>query len=233
MKYGIIGAMDEEIQVLKASIEQAKVHQIKGFEFIEGKLGGHDVCLVKSGIGKVNATISTLLLIEHFQVDALLNTGTAGSLDHGLKIGDVVISHSVAHHDVDVTAFGYQPGQMAGMPTVYYPDSQLVRLAQQACRSLDVEPCVGLIVSGDAFISDQVKLQDIKAVFPNARACEMEAAAIAQTAYVMQVPFVIIRAISDGADEAAALSFDEFVKVAGQASARMIIRLLELSEMTK
>lgn len=230
MKIGIIGAMEEEIRQLELNIKESKAENHYDFKFILGKLGNVDVVLVQSGIGKVNASICTVLIKKIYNVDCIINTGSAGGLDSALKIGDVIIAHSLSHHDVDLTAFGYESGQMAGMPEKYYPDTHLMRTAQQACRSQGIEPLLGLVVSGDQFVADTDKITHILERFPKARACEMESAAIAQVAYVMKVPFVIIRAISDSADEEASLTFDEFIVSAGKKSAEIVMTMIKLLE---
>ena len=166
-----------------------------GYTFYQGQLSGQDVVLVQSGIGKVNAAMTVTLLKQLFDVDLVINTGSAGALGHGLKVGDVVVADQLRHHDADVTAFGYQIGQMAGMPVAYETHS-----SQQA---------------------------PIKANFPEALACEMESAAIAQAAYVLKTPCVVIRAISDSADDQANISFDEFILLAGKESASLVMELLE------
>lgn len=227
MKIGIIGAMEEEIRYLKEVIQEQEVIHYHNFEFTTGKLGQHAVVLILSGIGKVNATISALLLKEKFNVDVMINTGSAGGIDPALEVGDIVIAHSLVHHDVDVTGFGYEPGQMAGMPNVYYPNTQLMRAAQEACREMAIEPVIGQIASGDQFINSASKIATIATTFPTVRAAEMESAAIAQTAYVLGVPFVIIRAISDSANEEASMSFDQFILLAGKVSASLVTKLVE------
>lgn len=227
MKIGIIGAMEEEIRYLKKVIKNQESITYRNFEFTTGQLGLHEVVLVLSGIGKVNATISALLLKEKFEVEMMINTGSAGAIDPALKVGDIVIAHSLTHHDVDVTGFGYEPGQMAGMPSVYYPNTQLMRVAQEVCREMDMEPVIGQIASGDQFINSSDKIKAIATTFPTVRAAEMESAAIAQTAHVLGVPFVIIRAISDSADDAASMSFDQFILFAGKVSATIVTKLVE------
>lgn len=226
MKIGIIGAMEEEIRLLKGEILDPQFKTIASFEFIEGRLGNHEVVLIQSGIGKVNASIVTTLLITNYQVDLIINTGTAGGLHPGLKVGDIVIADSLIHHDVDVTGFGYAKGQMAGMPEKYYPNNDYMRVAKHTCRILDIEPVLGQVVSGDQFINSAESIERIRTDFPKAKACEMESAAIAQTAEVLHTPYVIIRAISDNANEEAAMSFDDFVVLAGKASATIVQQML-------
>ena len=226
MKFGIIGAMEEEIRILKDRLNHSQTRTIHSVEMTYGYLGDHEIILVKSGIGKVNATISCVLLIEEFKPDYIINTGSAGAVDPGLEIGDLVLGQSFIYHDVDVTSFGYQPGQMAGMPEYYYPDSHLLRLAQQECRHLGIEPIVGTIVSGDQFVSSLEALTDIQARIPRARACEMESTAIAQTCHLMEVPFVIIRAISDNANGQAQIDFHRFILEAGAIAASLVERII-------
>lgn len=222
MILGIIGAMEEEIRLLRNAMEVEKEEKIKGHTYYVGRLGSQKLILVQSGIGKVNATITASVLGLHFQVDVIINTGTAGALAKGLKVGDLVLADALIHHDVDVTAFGYEMGQMAGMPARYYPDLTYLNGFKQVCRQHEIEPAVGLIVSGDQFVSDEQDKQTILRHFPKAKACEMESAAIAQTAHVMGIPFIIVRAISDSADQEASVSFDQFVLEAGKKSAQIV-----------
>lgn len=228
MIIGIIGAMEEEIRSLKSMIEDAEVVSIEQIDFIKGKLMNQQVVLVESGIGKVNATIPVVLLKHIFQVTHIINTGTAGALDPALNVGDLILAHSLAYHDVDVTAFDYSYGQMAGMPEKYYPDTFLLRATQEACRDLEIEPFIGLLVSGDQFISDNLVKKQILENFPTARAVEMESTAIAQAAYRLNIPFVIIRAISDASDGEASMTFDQFVISAGKQSAQMVAHTISL-----
>ncbi|MDO4432654.1 MAG: 5'-methylthioadenosine/adenosylhomocysteine nucleosidase [Aerococcaceae bacterium] len=227
MKIGIIGAMDEEIRLLKATLTEQQVNVHYGFEFTLGKVGQHDIVLVKSGIGKVNATMSVMLLQQFYAVDLVLNTGSAGALSPELAIGDVVIATSLSHHDVDVTAFGYVRGQMAGMPATYEPDAHYAEQLQAVCEQLELSVTRGQIVSGDEFVNADERVATIRRHFPEAVACEMESAAIAQAAYALQLPYIIVRAISDTADHDASMTFDEFVVLAGQKSAQMLLTFIE------
>lgn len=222
MIIGLIGAMEEEIRELKQAITEQEIETHFGVEFVKGNLEGKSVVLVQSGIGKVNVTITLTLLKQIYHVTHIINTGSAGALDSALEVGDIVIAHSLSYHDVDVTGFNYKMGQMAGMPALYYPDTELLRLAQSVCREMGLEPFVGQIVSGDQFISSQEQKREILESFPLARAAEMESTAIAQAAYVMGIPFVIIRAISDSANDEASISFDQFIITAGKVSATMV-----------
>lgn len=228
MRIGIIAAMDQEMALLKQNLINQQEETIGGMQFLQGSLNGTKVVLLKSGIGKVNAAIGATLMIERYQVDCIINTGSAGAVDPGLQVGDVVIAHSLIYHDVDVTAFGYKPGQMADMPDLYYPDTGLVRDIQTAVRRLGVEPVVGQIISADEFVSHPDRLKEIRNTFKTARACEMESTAIAQVCYVLNTPFAIVRAISDTADMDAAIDFDDFIVLAGNQSAKMVMELLAI-----
>ncbi|QTF07447.1 5'-methylthioadenosine/S-adenosylhomocysteine nucleosidase [Brenneria izadpanahii] len=227
MKVGIIGAMEQEVTLLRDRIENLQTIQRAGCEIYSGQLNGVDVALLKSGIGKVSAALGTTLLLEHCRPDVVINTGSAGGLAATLKVGDIVVSDEVRYHDADVTAFGYEPGQMAGCPAAFIADEELITLAQEAITKLQLNAVRGLIVSGDAFINGAEPLARIRKTFPKAIAVEMEATAIAHVCHQFAVPFVIVRAISDVADQESHLSFDEFLSVAAQQSTRMVETMLQ------
>lgn len=228
MKIGIIGAMDEEVEILKDLIENRKEERIAGSRFFSGKLYQHDVVLLQSGIGKVNAAIGTTLLNQLFDPDYVINTGSAGGFNPELNVGDVVISSEVRHHDVDVTAFDYEYGQVPQMPAAFVPDSFLVDLAEKAAKdAIDVTIVKGLIATGDSFMSDSARVAFIKEKFPTLQAAEMEAAAIAQVCYQFKTPFVIIRSLSDIAGSDASISFDQFLETAAKNSAHLILKMVK------
>ncbi len=184
--------------------------------------------VVRSGIGKVLASITTSLLIQQYGVNMVINTGSAGGIGAGLQVGDLVISDKVAYFDVDVTGFGYEYGQLpGGMPLYYEPSRYLISEMTKAAEATHHTVKKGLIVTGDSFINDPQKVQEILGHFPDALACEMEGAAIAQTAQQFNIPFLIVRAISDTADHAATVSFDEFILEAGKRSAEMVLAFVE------
>lgn len=225
MHIGIIGAMDEEIELIKQRIEGLTEDQYLGYTFYNGVYGQHTVSLVKSGIGKVNAAIVTTLLLGHYPVDFVVNTGTAGAISGDLEIGDVVIGSEVTFHDVDVTAFGYEQGQMAGMPVLYHSQDELINLAEASIRNNQVHK--GMIVTGDEFVSNLERIKEIQHNYPLALVCEMESAAIAQTAYAFDIPCLIIRSVSDTADDEASIDFDEFVHLASRQSAGFLLQFIE------
>ena len=170
--------------------------------------------------------MGTTLLIQQFKPDMIINTGSAGGLDPNLNVGDVIISTDVRHHDVDVTAFGYEKGQLPANPAAFLPNEQLVEVAKKQAEKLGLNAVSGLICSGDAFINGADKIAQIRANFPQVAAVEMEAAAIAQVCHAMQIPFVVVRAISDVADKKSHLSFDEFLPLAAEKSSEMILAML-------
>lgn len=227
MKVGIIGAMEQEVAVLRDRIENRQTLQRAGCEIYTGTLGGVEIALLKSGIGKVSAAMGTTLLLEHCRPDVVINTGSAGGLASTLKVGDIVVSDEVRYHDADVTAFGYEPGQMAGCPAAFVADANLIALAERCITALNLSAVRGLICSGDAFINGAEPLARIRATFPNVAAVEMEAAAVAHVCYAFNTPFVVVRAISDVADKESHLSFDEFLVVAAQQSSLMVEAMLQ------
>lgn len=224
---GVIGAMEPEIRLLKNHLDGLQTHRFGELEIYTGCLNGCRTVLSLSGIGKVNAAIATTLLAQHFQAAYIINTGSAGGIGKGIAVGDVVIGTQTAHHDVDVTAFGYQVGQVPQLPPRFDSHADLVSLAQQAATAFDGAAVHrGLIVSGDRFIHDSAAVAEIRSHFPDVLAVEMEAAAIAQVCMRFGVPYVVIRAMSDSADEKADISFDAFIEQAGRHSAQMVMRII-------
>lgn len=226
MKAGIIGAMEQEVTLLRDKIENRQTISVAGCEMYTGTLNGVEVALLKSGIGKVSAALGTALLLERCRPDVIINTGSAGGLASSLKVGDIVVSDEVRYHDADVTAFGYAPGQMAGCPAAFPADASLIAAAEACIKQLDLHAVRGLVVSGDAFINGAEPLARIRATFPQAIAVEMEATAIGHVCHQFATPFVVIRAISDVADQASHLSFEEFLSVAAKQSSLLVETLL-------
>lgn len=224
MKIGIIGAMPQEVEQLASLLNNKTISEIAGTTLYQGELKGHHIALMQSGIGKVAASIGTTLLLNQAQPDVVINTGSAGGVGGDLQVGDVVISTETLHHDADVTAFGYEKGQLPKCPARFPSHPALVKsLAQMSSQKV----AFGLIASGDSFIQGGEKLAQIKADFPEVLAVEMEAAAIAQTCHQFNVPFVVVRAISDNGNDEANMSFEEFLPIAAKASSEMILRWLD------
>ena len=227
MKFGIIAAMEEELKTLLLTLEDKKEVVVLGKTYYEGRIGQHEVVLVQSGIGKVLSAMSVAILAETFGVDAIINTGSAGAVSEGLAIGDVVIADRLVYHDVDVTAFGYAYGQMAGQELYYQADQTLMASLQKVLNQQGIHNHVGLIATGDSFIAGQEKVDTIKHHFPEVLAVEMEGAAVAQAAQAAGKPFLVIRAMSDTAQGDANISFEAFILEAGKRSAQTLLALLE------
>jgi len=227
MTIAVIGAMEQEVELLRGALQNTKTETIANSEYTTGTYEGKDVVLLKSGIGKVNAAMSTTILLEKFNPKVVINTGSAGGFDAALKVGDIVISDEVRHHDVDVTAFGYEIGQMAGMPAAYKSDENLMEVAKQAVKEVgEHNYSVGLICSGDVFMSNPERVEAVRKDFPTMKAVEMEAAAVAQVCHQFNTPFVVIRALSDIAGQESSMSFDEFLPVAAKHSTEIVLNAI-------
>lgn len=227
---GIIGAMDEEVAKIKEQMQDITVMSRASMDFYKGMAGGHPVVVVRSGIGKVNAAICAQILVDEYHVDAIVNTGIAGSLNPAIDIGDIVLSTDTLEHDMDAVAFGYPLGQIPRMDTLAFAaDERLRRIAKTACEKVnpDIKVLEGRVVSGDQFVSDKGKKQWLIENFAG-DCTEMEGAAIAHAAYLNQVPFLIIRAISDKADDSASMDYPAFEAKAIEHSVRLILELCSL-----
>lgn len=224
---GIIGAMEEEVAELKRRMEIEEVSEVASMSFYRGKLEGKEVVIVRSGIGKVNAAVCAQILIDRFHVDTLINTGIAGSLDAQIDIGDMVISTDAVEHDMDASAFGDPVGQIPQMDTFSFPaDEKLVKLAKEVNERInpDIHTWTGRIVSGDQFVASSQVKERLVTLF-GAKCTEMEGAAIAHTAYLNKISCVIIRAISDKADNSAEMDYPAFEELAIRHSVRLVCAL--------
>ena len=225
---GIIGAMEVEVAILKEKMEDVRIIKKASMDFYEGILAGKKVVVVRYGIGKVNAGICAQILADVFSVDAIINTGIAGSLNKNINIGDIVLSTDVVQHDMDATGFGYRKGQIPQMPVFFFnADDNLRRLAAEVCKEVnpDIQVFEGRIASGDQFVCDQDVKNRIVSEF-SAYATEMEGAAIGQAAYLNEIPFLVVRAISDKADGSAQMDYSEFEKAAVDHSVRLTLNML-------
>jgi len=232
MKIGIIGAMDEEIQCILESMKIADKKTYAGMTFNKGFVHNSEVVLVMSGIGKVNAALCTQILITEFKVEIIINTGLAGALEESLEIGDVVVSNELLEHDMDATGFGYKIGMIPRMEkSIFEAEPRLIELAVDAIGK-EKKACVGRIVSGDVFVADMEKRIYLNQTFGGLCA-EMEGAAIAHVCHVNKKPFVIIRTISDKADNSATENFSEFAYKHAHESSRVVIDLIKRMEMEK
>ncbi|MCT8741918.1 5'-methylthioadenosine/S-adenosylhomocysteine nucleosidase [Glaesserella parasuis] len=226
MKIGIIGAMAQEVEILLSYMAEPKLTEIAGCKIYEGKINNTDVALLQSGIGKTASAMGTALLLQLAKPEMVINTGSAGGLDANLNVGDIVISTEVRHHDVDVTAFGYEKGQLPANPAAFMANEQLAQIAIKETEKAGFNALSGLICSGDLFVNGSDMIARIRNDFPSVKAVEMEAASIAQVCHAFQVPFVVVRAISDVADKESHLSFDEFLPLAAEKSSEIVLAML-------
>lgn len=225
---GIIGAMEAEVIQLKNLMTDVTVTSKASMDFYRGFYKGKELVVVRSGIGKVNAGICTQILSDLFQVSLVINTGIAGSLDAKINIGDIVISTDTLQHDVDAVAFGYDYGVIPQMKTsIFEADTKLAKLASQICKEVnpDIQVHHGRIVSGDQFIAGKEKKDWLVQSFQGI-CTEMEGAAIAQAAYLNQIPFLIVRAISDKADDSASMDYPSFEAKAIEHTVRLMTALI-------
>lgn len=226
---GIIGAMEQEVSKIKEKMQDVKIMSKASMDFYEGTLEGKKVVVVRSGIGKVNAGICTQILADIYGVEAVINTGIAGSLNNDVNIGDIVLSTDVLHHDMDATGFGYAKGQIPQMKEFsFVADENLRALAAKVCREVNPEISVfeGRICSGDQFISDKGVKDAIVSEF-GGYATEMEGAAIGHAAYLNGIPFLVVRAISDKADGSANMDYAEFEMAAIEHSVKLTVGMIQ------
>ena len=230
VKVGIIGAMELEVSSLKGQLSGCRISKKAGMEFCEGKIGGVDVVVVRCGIGKVNAALCVQILCDDHHVTHVINTGVAGSLNNDLNIGDILISKDAVHHDVDVTVFSYRKGEVPQLGVREFPaDPHLIEAAEKAIsdNQPELNYRVGRVASGDQFISSSEVKERIISEF-EADCAEMEGASIAHGAYLNDIPFVIIRAISDKADGSAEEDYPTFEKAAAAHCAKLVADMLGL-----
>lgn len=229
---GIIGAMDEEVARMKEQMEDTQVQTWAGMDFYRGRINGKEAVVVRSGIGKVNAAVCAQILADRYEVSAIVNTGIAGSLDGKIDIGDIVLSTDALQHDMDATNFGYPLGQIPRMEVLsFQADRRLLELARACCKEVnpDIHVYEGRVVSGDQFVSSQEKKEWLIRNFKGS-CTEMEGAAIAQAAYLNGIPFLIIRAISDKADNSATMDYPAFEAQAIDHSVNLMLEMIRRYE---
>lgn len=229
MKIGIIGAMNVEVQMLKDIMQDIHVSTISSIDYYAGTISGVEVVVAQAGVGKVNAAICTEAMILHYAPSAIINIGVAGGLSAALKVGDIAIADSVIEHDMDTSVFGDPLGFITGINKVNIPCAEWVtETLLQVARGIDsINAVCGTIVSGDQFISSKEKKTQLVETF-NAVATEMEGASIGHVCYMNNVPFGVLRAISDSADDEADMSFTEFCEMAAKNSLKVILSFLEI-----
>ncbi len=224
---GIIGAMDVEVENLKAKIENKKTEVFSGIEFVSGKIFDKDVVVAKCGIGKVFASICAEAMILKYNPEFIINTGVAGTLTAELSIGDVAISESVCQHDMDTSPIGDPKGLLSGINIINIPaDEYLSDLAEKVIKEQNINCKKGVIASGDQFIANKSQKDFIVSEF-SAIACEMEGASIGHVSYVNNVKFLVLRAISDSADNSSHMDYPTFLKMASENSTKVTLGLIE------
>lgn len=224
---GIVGAMDEEIELIKSSMIIEKTIEKAGCTFLCGTINGKNAVVVRCGIGKVNAAMCTQILIDIFNVSAVINTGVAGAIATGISVGDVIVSEDALQHDMDCSPLGDPIGVIPRMKeSIFKADTKLIEAAVNASKKIiDGKTSIGRVVSGDQFIANVELKNRLKDIF-SASCAEMEGAAIAHICYMNSVPYVIIRNISDSSDGSADVSFTEFCKTAAEHSGKIVIEML-------
>lgn len=225
---GIIGAMEEEIEHIKPLIDIISTKNIVGLDFYMGKMSGNNVVLVRCGIGKVNAAVCTQVLIDLYAVDYIINVGVAGSISKELKIGDIVISKDTMHHDMDTTHFGDELGIIPRMETsVFEADKELIDMATSISNQFeDSNVYVGRIISGDQFLCDLEKKNKLWTIF-KAHCVDMESASIGQTCYLNKIPFLIVRSISDTADDNKENEYENFFRDSAVKASKLLQSIVE------
>lgn len=220
---GIIGAMDIEVEGIKALLDGVSEEKISNIAFVKGKLNGTDLVVAKCGVGKVFSALCAQTMIMSYKPDAVINIGVAGGISDTLAIGDIVVADSVVQHDMDTTPIGEPLGFLSELGLVKIPTDEKIRNGLlKAVEKVGINAVSGTIASGDQFISDNAKKQFIKDNF-GAAACEMEGAAIGTVCCVNNVPFGVLRAISDGANSEAEMDFPTFAKMAAENSINVIM----------
>lgn len=233
MRVGIIGPMEEEVSLIANAIENKKIEVVGNREYVCGTYHDHEIILVKSGIGKVCAALAATVLVDHFKVDILVNSGCAGGIGNGLKIGDIVLSTGLAYHDFDLKIFGYKRGQVPSYEQYFMADHALIAKAEAVAATLKqeqgFEPNIftGVVLTGDQFISQKQICLDMKQDFPEAQVTEMEGAAVAQVCNDFNVPCLVIRSVSDTAQGDSPEVFEQFVQLAADNSAKLLLALID------
>ena len=227
-KYGIIAAMNEEMQEIKNIMKDIEEQKVFELTFIKGTINNCHVVLVEAGVGKVNAARVTQILIDNFEIEAIINVGSAGSANDELDIGDIVIGDKLVQHDFDITAFGHPKGHISNVGQFVESNNLLIEKMEQTISSLqnlDFKIKIGTIASGDIFCTELKMKEKIRNKF-GAEAIEMEGAAIAQVCKLDNKPFIVIRSISDKPNGNNNVTFDEFLKKASKRCAKIIKEFL-------
>ena len=229
MTIGIIAAMAEELEILLKDLTLEAKKEKANMTFHKGTLYGKNVVAVVCGIGKVNSAICTQILASEYNVDKVINVGVAGGIGKEIYPGDIVVAENLVQHDMDTTAFGDKMGQIPRLDTFDFKcDEEMVTLAKKACEEIaELNSFTGRIASGDQFVANIEKIQWLDKEF-GAISCEMEGASIAQVCYLNSIPFVVIRSISDNANNGAHMDYQKFIPVAVKNSTKILKQMLEM-----
>jgi len=224
---GIIGAMEPEVEALISELEDRRVETVSGITFNIGKLLGKSVVIARCGIGKVFASLCAEAMILRYSPDLLINTGVGGAVSDRLATGDILIADRLCQHDMDTSAIGDPVGLVSGINKIYFDtDGRCVEILSAAAKKLGLSAFVGTVATGDRFIASSTDKKSISECFA-ADACEMEGCAIAQTAFVNETPFAVVRAISDSADGEATMDYPTFLPIAAKNSAALTRELVK------
>ncbi len=231
MRIGVIGAMHLECEFFREALKETSSANYLDIKITHGSWAGHQLCLLESGIGKVNATLATEWLAREFKPDLVINTGSAGGMKVGAQVGDFVFADKVCHHDIDVTPIGFKFGELPRLPVYYSIKQSWLQLLEQvatrckANRHLDRHH-IGTIASGESFIYHDHQVAQIKSRFEGVVACEMEAAAVAQVCYLHGIDYLILRNLSDVAGDHASTNFNQYIEQAGKKSTALVLAFL-------
>ena len=221
-----MGAMPEEIAPILEKLSEYKTTQYADNEYYEASYNGVDIVVAYSKIGKVFSTLTAATMIEHFNCDRLLFSGVAGGINPSLKIGDLIVANKLSQHDLDITAFGHPMGFVPGGSVFVDADKDLIALSKEVAKELGKTVQEGIIATGDQFVHDEKVKENILKHF-NADALEMEGGSVAVVCKSLNIPFFILRAISDTADTDASFSFDEFMESSAVISAEFIMKMVD------
>lgn len=226
MRTAIIAAMEEEVKYLVEHIDKYEIYEFQGYEYHIGEIEEKKVVVCRSGIGKVNAALSTALLLEHFNVKHVINTGSAGAIDQNFSVGDIILADKCLYHDVDAVAFGYKYGQVPGMPEYYKSSEEMLRDFELILKDFQFKYFVGTIATGDSFMTEAAKFHELADKLGVVLAVDMEATAITQVCNQYQIPYIIVRSISDVVNKASNIDFDAYIDLAARNSTEVIISYL-------
>ncbi|WP_053940532.1 5'-methylthioadenosine/adenosylhomocysteine nucleosidase [Buchnera aphidicola] len=233
MNIGIIGAINKEIKIFKRIIHHQEIKQIGQFKIYIGKFKKNNIFLIKSGIGKVSASIAATILINTFQINIIINSGSAGSLDPNIKIGDIIIPKKLCYYDVNLISFGYSRGQIPQYPKDFKINKYLYQILIETAKKYEIQFFTGLMITGDSFIRGKDSIEKLKSQFSHAIAVEMESTAIAQVCYQFNIPLIVIKSISDLSDTKATVNFKQNISLASLRSFNLVQLILKNIQLYK